>query len=141
MHAALWADAFFILMTKLFGFRREPARVLRGIAARQGLVGRSRPMAGYPDGVETGGMMVIAKVGGTAISKASDSGGTRTCGTGTVTFQVTNDSDELTDYLDDDGNAVTATVLNWSLEDSGTDTYVSIEMGIDGKLYYVNEPC
>ena len=81
-------------------------------------------------------------MGATAIPKATEADGVRTCGVGTVTLQVVDSSNRLVDALDDDGNPVTVSVLNWSLEDSGTNTYVWIAMSLmDGQLYYVNEPC
>ena len=131
-----------VAMTKLYGFRRGPARTLRRIASTQGLVGRGRPRQQYPGfPSEYGAFVNVAWVDTTAITAATEGGGTRTCGSGTVTLQYANSSNELTDMEDDDGNTVDVTVLNWSLEASGTSTYVLIGMGLDGNLYYINEPC
>lgn len=122
----------------LFGFRRKPARTLQGIATRHGLTSNQKNRLGYSGfEPETAGMIAVAKVGGTAISAATESGGVRTPGTGTVTLQITDSSGDLVDYTDDSGSAVTVTVLNWTLFDSPTNDYVMVKMGLlDGQLYY-----
>lgn len=123
----------------LFGFRRKPARTLQGIANRAGLTSGQRSRLSYSRfHPETVGMIAVVKVGGTAISAATESGGVRTPGTGTVTLQITGSSGDLVDYNDDSGNPVTVTVLNWTLFDSPTNDYAMVMMGLlDGQLYYV----
>lgn len=82
----------------------------------------------------------VGKVSGT-ITAATDSMGTRTCGTGTVTLYKKNSDDELEAVTDSQGSDVTETVYSWSATASGSDAWVYIEQDSLGTWWFVEEDC
>ena len=72
----------------------------------------------------------------TTISAASDSGGTRTPGSGEVTLHRLNDSGKLEAMGPD-----TITVYNWTTTASGDSAWVFVEQDTLGTWWFTNEAC
>ena len=83
----------------------------------------------------------VGKVSGT-ITAATDGGGERTAGSGTVTlYRLNLDTTKYVAITDGAGADVTVTAYNWTTTASGTDAYVRVEQDPDGTWEFVNEAC
>ncbi len=123
-------------MPELYGFQRAPARTLQRIADTNGSVGRFRqtvPSMEWP--AESVPLQCMAKAT-TDITAATESGGTRTVGSGSANIYYLNGSDELTIAQDDDSVNISVTVKNSTMREIYSGTFFRLwQSTVDGVLY------
>ena len=91
-------------------------------------------------GIKSEAKAFVGKVSGT-ITAGSDSGGTRTPGSGTVALYYLDSDDDLAALTDAAGTAFTVTAYNWTTTASGTDAWVFIQQDHLRTWWFTNEAC